>query len=105
MLLAIDVGNTNAVFGVYAGSVLRASWRVATVRGYTAADWWAALDRALRARGWSAAAVRACVVGSVVPPVTTALRELCAGFLGFPALVVDGEMNLGVRVATEQPRQ
>ena len=28
MLLAIDSGNTNAVFAVYEGDALRASWRV-----------------------------------------------------------------------------
>ena len=30
MLLAIDSGNTNAVFAVYEGDVLKASWRVST---------------------------------------------------------------------------
>jgi type III pantothenate kinase len=30
MLLAIDIGNTNIVAGVFEGNVLRASWRLAT---------------------------------------------------------------------------
>ena len=35
MLLAIDVGNTNTVLGVYDGHALRAHWRVET----TAVEW------------------------------------------------------------------
>ncbi|MBL8910992.1 MAG: type III pantothenate kinase, partial [Archangium sp.] len=30
MLLAIDVGNTNTVLGVYDGKVLRSHWRIET---------------------------------------------------------------------------
>ena len=32
MLLAIDIGNTHTVIGVYAGDSLRAMWRIATNR-------------------------------------------------------------------------
>src|SRR5690242_7939061 len=105
MLLAIDVGNTNTVFGVYAGPDLRASWRVATRRAYSPGEWWAAIDAPLAARGRTAADLKACVVGSVVPPVTTALVALSRRFLGVPALVVDAGQKLGVRLASDQPGQ
>jgi len=36
MLLAIDVGNTNIVLGVFDGSELIRSWRLQTVRERTA---------------------------------------------------------------------
>jgi type III pantothenate kinase len=35
MLLAIDVGNTNIVLGIFDGGSLTASWRVSTDRGST----------------------------------------------------------------------
>ena len=37
MLLAIDVGNTNIVLGVFDGEALRVSWRLLTLRERTAA--------------------------------------------------------------------
>ena len=36
MLLAIDVGNTNIVLGVFRGTTLEHSWRLATIRERTA---------------------------------------------------------------------
>ena len=39
MLLAINSGNTNAVFAVYDGDVLRASWRISTNARRTADEY------------------------------------------------------------------
>ena len=36
MLLALDVGNSNLVAGVYEGMTLRAHWRLQTTLGRTA---------------------------------------------------------------------
>ncbi|MGH9358561.1 MAG: type III pantothenate kinase, partial [Terriglobia bacterium] len=36
MLLVIDVGNTNTVFGIYCGRDLRGPWRLSTSRAQTA---------------------------------------------------------------------
>ena len=40
MLLAIDVGNTNTVLGVFDGKVLERSWRVKTDPRNTADELW-----------------------------------------------------------------
>ena len=39
MILAIDVGNTNTVMGVFCGEKLCADYRVATSREKTADEW------------------------------------------------------------------
>ena len=74
MLLAIDVGNTNAVIGIYEGTELRASWRAATDHERTADEWGGLIYTFLSARGMALRAVHACIVSSVVPPVTSAQR-------------------------------
>ena len=40
MLLAIDVGNTNTVLGIFNGKVLERSWRVKTDPRNTADELW-----------------------------------------------------------------
>ena len=49
--------------------------------------------------------VHACIVSSVVPPVTSALREMSAGLLGHPAMVIEPGLKTGVRIAIDNPRE
>jgi type III pantothenate kinase len=105
MLLAIDVGNTHAVLGIYDGETLRASWRAATDHARTADEWGALLYTYLVARGYAPGDIHACILSSVVPPVTTALREMCARLVGKPAMVIEPGLKTGVRVAIDNPRE
>ncbi|PZR71859.1 MAG: pantothenate kinase, partial [Chthoniobacterales bacterium] len=105
MLLAIDVGNTHAVIGIYEGPALQASWRAATDHARTADEWGALVFTYLLAGGLSLAAVDACIVSSVVPPVTAALREMSNRLLGRRALVIEPGLETGVRIAVDNPRE
>jgi type III pantothenate kinase len=105
MLLAIDVGNTNAVIGIYEGATLRASWRAATDHERTADEWGGLIYTFLSARDMALREVHACIVSSVVPPVTSALREMSAGLLGHPAMVIEPGLKTGVRIAIDNPRE
>ena len=67
MLLAIDVGNTQTLAGVYSGDELLHEWRMATEREATADELAADHDQILRLRGGSLGALDDMVVGSVVP--------------------------------------
>ncbi len=76
MLLAIDVGNTNIVFGLYDGDELQSVARIDTaVQDYKEAD----LD-------WSF--VDAVIIGSVVPDVDASLAAFCKTELGVEPLFV-----------------
>ncbi len=105
MLLAIDTGNTHTVLGVYDGPALRASWRAATERARTADEWGALLTGFVAAEGLALADVHACIVSSVVPPVTTALREMARRWLGRAPLTVEPGLRTGVRLAVDNPRE
>ncbi|HMA36944.1 MAG TPA: type III pantothenate kinase [Chloroflexia bacterium] len=105
MLLAIDVGNTHTVLGLYEGATLQASWRAATERGRTADEWGALLYTYLATRGLGLATVQACILASVVPPVSMALREMSLRLLGKAALVIEPGLKTGVRLAIDNPRE
>src|SRR6478672_804482 len=106
MLLAIDVGNTNAVIGVFDGETLRASWRAATEHSRTGDEWGALVSTFLAMRGIALADLHACIVASVVPPVTTALRDMSELLLGRAAMVVEtGGLKTGVRICIDNPRE
>ena len=105
MLLAIDVGNTNTVLGLYDGAELRASWRLDTEHRRTADEWAALLFSLLNSRGYTLRDVHAAIASVVVPPVTTALRELAERHLGYPLLIVGPDIDTGARALVDNPRE
>ena len=74
MLLAIDVGNTHTVFGLYEGPQLCHHWRLQTNRGGTADEYGVVL------RSWLAnvsdPAIAGVVVSSVVPSMNQVLATM-----------------------------
>ena len=67
MLLALDVGNTQTVAGLYEGRTLREHWRTATVRTHTGDELALTLVGLLRLSGHAPEAIEAVVVASSVP--------------------------------------
>ncbi len=105
MLLAIDVGNTNTVLGLYSGETLLADWRMATDHNKMPDEWAATLITLLAHRGHSLDEIDAAICSSVVPPVTTAMREMAEDYLHTPLLVVEPGIKTGVKVAVDNPRE
>ncbi|HYO50411.1 MAG TPA: type III pantothenate kinase [Chloroflexia bacterium] len=105
MLLAIDVGNTNTVLGLYDGEVLVADWRMSTVREKMADEWASALITLAGHRGYKLGDVDAAICSSVVPPATTALREMVEKYLGTRLMLVEPGIKTGVKVNVDNPRE
>ncbi len=105
MLLAIDVGNTQTVAGVFHGQELIHRWRTSTVRTATLDELAAAHDAMLRLRGSSLADVGDMVVSSVVPALTTGYRDLAARYLDTPALVIGPGVRTGMPIAIDNPHE
>ncbi|MCC6314526.1 MAG: type III pantothenate kinase, partial [Thermomicrobiales bacterium] len=84
MLLAIDVGNSNILCGLYesGGPHLLASFRLSTDRDRTADEWLAMLAALVDHDGRRLRDVDAVILSSVVPSVTTWLTEMCRRGLG-----------------------
>jgi len=105
MLLAIDVGNTQTVAGVYQESELLHHWRVSTVRTATVDELAAQHDKILELRGGSLTSVDAMAVSSVVPTLTVAYRELAGRYMDRPALVVGPGVRTGMALAIDNPHE
>jgi type III pantothenate kinase len=76
MLLTVDVGNTNLVFGVFNGESLIQSWRLATLRGRTADEIGILLTDLFQARGLDKAEIDGVIMASVVPSLTGTMSEM-----------------------------
>src|SRR3954464_11704377 len=77
MLLAINANNTNTVFAIWDGAVLKGSWRTATEHKRTADEYVVWLDHLLSLDGLSRRDLDGAVIASVVPEANFNLLTLC----------------------------
>ena len=88
MLLALDVGNTQTVVGMYDGETLREHWRTTTVRTHTADELALELRGLLELRGRSLADVTGVCLASGVPALTVEYAAVARDRLRCPAVIV-----------------
>lgn len=106
MLLAIDSGNTNAVFAVYEGDTLRASWRVSTNARRTADEYAVWLTQLLGLAGLTPGDIDATVIANVVPDAAFNLLSLCRRYLNSEPLVIgSADCNPGIGIDVDMPAQ
>lgn len=103
MLLAIDAGNTHVVVGLHDGQRWRDRWRLGTERGRTADEWAGLLLPLLSSSGYGLRECADAAIASVVPPVTTALREMARTYVGVQPFVVEPGVRTGMRVLVDNP--
>jgi type III pantothenate kinase len=102
MLLAIDIGNTNIVLGIFDGETLSESWRLATLRERTADELWVLVGRLFEERGLDRTQVSGVVLSSVVPPLTATVAEMVRRAFGQETLTIDAS-NVGLPVRYHAP--
>ena len=105
MLLAVDVGNTQTVFGLYEGERLVANWRVATEAERTGDELAALLARLLELRDLGFEDVTAVCLSTTVPPLQRSYSELAERYAEAPILVVGPGTRTGVPIRYDDPRE
>ena len=105
MLLAIDVGNTNIVFGVFDGDELRASWRLLTLRERTADEVGLMVTGLFAHDRIDPKSIAAVVIGSVVPPLTPIMLDMTRRYFGRDPLMVDPASNAGMPILYKNPAE
>lgn len=105
MLLAIDVGNTNIVVGLYDSGRWLDSWRAATDASRMADEYAALLDGFFAYANVSLRDVSAVVVSSVVPALTATFEEVASRYCHCEAIVVGAGTATTIKILYENPRE
>lgn len=103
MLLAIDVGNTHTVFGLFEAETLRATWRLSTQSTRTEDEWTVQIATLLSIHGLARESVDSAIMCSVVPPLTGVIAGMVRGYFGMEPLQVGPGVRTGVRILYENP--
>jgi len=105
MLLAIDIGNTNIVLGVFEDERLRATWRLGTDFHKLEDEYATVLLNLLSLKGLAFADIDRAIISSSVPPLVTVFEELCRRYFEVSPMVVGPGIKTGVRISIDNPRE
>jgi type III pantothenate kinase len=105
MLLAIDVGNTHTVVGLFDGEKLRRHWRLLTEHARTADEYSVVLWNLQRMSGIEPSAIQGIIVSNVVPQMQSTIDAMCTATYGRAPLVVGPGIRTGMPILYDNPRE
>ena len=115
MLLAIDVGNTNTVLGLYrladakatpaVPAALLADWRITTHRDLTVDEFGVLFRDLFALRQVDMAAVTGIAISSVVPPLDSTLRHAADLYFHVKPLFIEPGTRTGLPILTDNPAE
>jgi type III pantothenate kinase len=106
VLLAVNVGNTHTVLGLFRDTELAWHWRMTTDPSRTPDELALVIGGFLAQQGLSfSRQITGVVISSVVPACTTALRDMTGSYFHFPPVVVEPGVRTGMPVLTDSPRE
>jgi len=106
MLLAINANNTNTVFAVWDGDMLRGAWRASTDPKRTADEYVVWLDHLLALEKLGRKQLTGAIIGSVVPEANFNLLTLCRRYChSEPLMVGDEGVDIGAQSLVDRPEE
>ncbi|MCP4727238.1 MAG: type III pantothenate kinase [bacterium] len=103
MLLAIDIGNTNIVLGLFEGESIVKRWRLDSHSRKTEDEWALHLHNILTNSGYNFSDIRDIALSSVVPALTPVFQALSKKFLSKDALNITNEIDHGLTIVYKDP--
>jgi type III pantothenate kinase len=110
----MDVGNTNTVLGLYrlasaevpgTATELVANWRITTPAKLTVDEFGVLLRNLFGLRGLEIGMVDGIAISSVVPPLDSALRQVCEIYFQVKPLFIEPGVKTGLPVLTDNPTE
>ena len=105
MLLAIDVGNTQTVIGLFKADNILASWRMVTPRFETSDEIASAVYGFLHNSGYDSENIREVAISCVVPRILDELNKMSQKYFNCKPLVVDSTIDSDLVIKYDYPAE
>lgn len=105
MILAIDVGNTNIVLGVYDGEELVANWRITTLNNRTADETGTLIRSLFSHSNMDIKEIESVIISSVVPNIMYSLTNAIRKQLHIEPMIVGAGMKTGIVIKRDNPKE
>jgi len=105
MLLAIDIGNTNTVIGVYDGDRLIHHWHLRTEKDATEDEFHLLIKNLFSSEGTKVGSITGTIISCVVPPMVNILKSFCTKYLHYEPLLVDATTFTDMPILYDNPKE
>ncbi len=105
MLLAIDVGNSNNVIGLFSGQELLTHWRIRTEWNRTADEYWVLIKEFILINKVEAETIDDIIIACVVPPLVPILKEMSRKYFSCEPLIVGPGIKTGISILYRNPEE
>lgn len=105
MLLVIDIGNTNIVFGVFDDGTLKNNWRLSTELQKTVDEYAILLNSLLGIEKIKLSEIDSAIISCVVPPLLIPFEILCRKYVGIRPILVEPGIKTGMPILYENPQE
>lgn len=105
MLLAIDIGNTNIVTGIFRGEKLVTSFRLSTDRDQTQDEYGLFFYTALNMNKIEKEEITGIIISSVVPQLMHTIPVMCERYFGIEPMIVDYTTDIGLKNGYGNPAE
>ncbi|MFQ5672558.1 MAG: type III pantothenate kinase [Nitrospinales bacterium] len=103
MLLAIDVGNTNNLIGLFSHDRLLTNWRIRTEWNRTADEYWVLIKEFIVLNSVDAETIDDIIIACVVPPLIPVLEEMSLKYFSCRPLLVGPGIKTGISILYHNP--
>ena len=104
MLIVLDIGNTTVVTGLFNGERLEGRWRFSS-RDQTSDEAGLTLLGLLSSNGVDKGGIEGAILSSVVPRLEEVWRDALKNYLGVVPFIVTCDLDLGMRIEMDNPRE
>ncbi len=105
MILAIDIGNTNTVFGIFKGEELFLSFRIKSDQTRTTDEYASSILFLIERSGVSACDIKGIVIASVVPSLSHTIDRVVRRYFPASPLIIDINTKTDIAVKIENPKE
>ena len=105
MLLAIDIGNSNNVIGLFSQDRLLTHWRIRTEWNRTADEYWVLIKEFILLNNVDAGTINDIIVACVVPPLVPVLQEMGEKYFFCDPLIVGPGTKTGISILYCNPAE
>jgi type III pantothenate kinase len=105
MVLAVDIGNTNIVFGVFDGGRIMCHWRIGTDKSKTSDEYGILFRELMKIRDIDPESIDGAVISCVVPTIQSTVSSAVKTYFDVNPVVVSPGVKTGMPILYHNPKE
>ena len=105
MLLAIDIGNSNNVIGLFSNEKLLTHWRIRTEWNRTSDEYWVLIKEFIQLNNVDTETIDEIIIACVVPPLIPVLKEMSNKYFSCDPIIVGPGIKTGMSILYKNPAE